>query len=272
MARYTASLLMDGEHVLYRTRQHPLGRIVAARWGIVMVGVAIAALLAIFIGNPGGTARDLLGWVTLALLVVGVVDIAWIYLHWWAEDYAITNRRILKVEGLFNKRAADSGLEKINDAILEQSVFGRMFDWGDLRVLTAAKEVADDYHMLHHAPTFKKTMLLAKQDIEDGLARQIAAPLEALNAREVEEDRRQAESWRRPGRWPRSARRRPRPHRPRRRWRRSSASSPPSATPASSRRRTLKRRRRRSSPRCSHAPTGYHMPDPRPHPEFPCSD
>ncbi len=194
MARYTDSLLMDGEHVLYRTRQHPLGRIVAARWGIVMVGVAIAALLVIFIGNPGGTARDVLGWVTLALLVLGVVNIVWIYFHWWAEDYVITNRRILKVEGLFNKRAADSSLEKINDAILEQSVFGRMFDWGDLKVLTAAEENADDYHLLHHAPTFKKTMLLAKQDIEDELARRITAPLEALNARESEQDRREAEA------------------------------------------------------------------------------
>src|SRR5664280_2305625 len=194
MARYTDSLLMDGEHVLYRTRQHPLGRIVAARWGIVMVGVAIAALLAIFIGNPGGTVRDVLGWITLALLVLGVVDIVWIYLHWWAEDYVITNRRILKVEGLFNKRAADSSLEKINDAILEQSVFGRMFDWGDLRILTAAEEVADDYHMLHHAPTFKKTMMLAKQDIEDELARRITAPLEALNARDVEQDRKATEA------------------------------------------------------------------------------
>jgi len=194
MARYTDSLLMDGEHVLYRTRQHPLGRIVAARWGIVMVGVAIAALLAIFIGNPGGTVRDVLGWITLALLVLGVVDIVWIYLHWWAEDYVITNRRILKVEGLFNKRAADSSLEKINDAILEQSVFGRIFDWGDLKVLTAAEENADDYHLLHHAPTFKKTMLLAKQDIEDELARRITAPLEALNARESEQDRREAEA------------------------------------------------------------------------------
>jgi uncharacterized membrane protein YdbT with pleckstrin-like domain len=194
MARYTDSLLMDGEHVLYRTRQHPFGRIVAARWGIVMVGIAIAALLVIFIGNPGGTARDVLGWVTLALLVLGVVNIVWIYFHWWAEDYVITNRRILKVEGLFNKRAADSSLEKINDAILEQSVFGRMFDWGDLKVLTAAEENADDYHMLHHAPTFKKTMLLAKQDIEDELARRITAPLEALNARESEQDRREAEA------------------------------------------------------------------------------
>jgi uncharacterized membrane protein YdbT with pleckstrin-like domain len=194
MARYTDSLLMDGEHVLYRTRQHPLGRIVAARWGIVMVGVAIAALLAIFIGNPGDPLRGILGWVTLVLLVLGAVDIVWIYLHWWAEDYVITNRRILKVEGLFNKRAADSSLEKINDAILEQSVFGRIFDWGDLKVLTAAEENADDYHLLHHAPTFKKTMLLAKQDIEDELARRITAPLEALNARESEQDRREAEA------------------------------------------------------------------------------
>jgi uncharacterized membrane protein YdbT with pleckstrin-like domain len=192
MARYTDSLLMDGEHVLYRTRQHPLARIVAARWGIVMVGAAVLALLVIFIGNPGGTARDLLGWVTLALLVLGGLNIAWVYLHWWAEDYAITNRRILKVEGLFNKRAADSSLEKINDAILEQSVFGRMFDWGHLRVLTAAEEVADDYRMLHHAPTFKKTMLVAKQDIEEELARRITAPLEELNAREAEHDREDA--------------------------------------------------------------------------------
>jgi uncharacterized membrane protein YdbT with pleckstrin-like domain len=192
MARYTDSLLTEGEHVLYRTRQHPIGRIVASRWGILMVGLAIVALLVILVGNVGGTVRDLLGWATIALLVLGAVNIAWVYLHWWAEDYVITNRRILKVEGLFNKRAADSGLEKINDAILEQSVFGRMFDWGDLRVLTAAKEVADDYHLLHHAPTFKKTMLLAKQDIEDELARRITAPLEALNAHEDEQDRREA--------------------------------------------------------------------------------
>ena len=190
MARYTDSLLVEGEHVLYRTRQHPLARIVGARWGIVAVAVAIALMLAVNIANIGGTARDLLVWVTLGLIMLGALNIGWVYLRWWAEDYAVTNRRILKVEGLFNKRSADSSLEKINDAILEQSIFGRMFDWGNLKVLTAADETADDYVMLHHAPTFKKTMLLAKQDLEDDLGRRIAAPLEALNAREVEQDRR----------------------------------------------------------------------------------
>ena len=37
-------------------------------------------------------------------------------------------------------------------------------------------------------------MLIAKQDIEDELARRITAPLEALNARESEQDRREAEA------------------------------------------------------------------------------
>ena len=194
MGRYTDGLLMDGEHVVYRTRQHPFGRLVDAKIGILAAGLGLAILIVIAVSGMSGGLRDILGWVVLVLIVGGAANIAWIYIRWYQDDYAVTNRRILKVEGLLNKKAADSGLEKINDAILEQSVFGRMFDWGDLRILTAAEEVADDYHMLHHAPTFKKTMLLAKQDIEDELARRITAPLEALNAREVEQDRKETEA------------------------------------------------------------------------------
>ena len=36
-------------------------------------------------------------------------------------------------------KAADSSLEKINDAVLEQSFFGRMLGYGDLDVLTASE-------------------------------------------------------------------------------------------------------------------------------------
>jgi uncharacterized membrane protein YdbT with pleckstrin-like domain len=194
MARYTDGLLMDGERVVYRTRQHPFGRLFDAKIGILAVGLGLATLIVILLAKVTGGAGQVLGLVVLVLLVVGAVNIAWVYLRWYQDDYVVTNRRVIKVEGILNKKAADSGLEKINDAILEQSVFGRMFDWGNLRILTAAEEIADDYHMLHHAPTFKKTMMLAKQDIEDDLARRITAPLEALNAHELDEDRREAEA------------------------------------------------------------------------------
>jgi uncharacterized membrane protein YdbT with pleckstrin-like domain len=192
MARYTDSLLSTDERVLYRTRQHPLGRVVAARWGILTVLASFLVLAWLFLYGPINPVISQ-GIVAFALILcaLGAARIAWIYLRWWAEDYVITSYRILKVEGILNKRSADSNLEKINDAILEQSLFGRLFDWGNLRILTAAKEVADDYHMLHHAPVFKKKMLAAKQDINDRQVSRITAPMEALNAREQERERRE---------------------------------------------------------------------------------
>ena len=60
----------------------------------------------------------------------------------------VTNRRLLKVTGILNKRSADSSLEKINDAVLSQSILGRMFNYGDLEILTAAEQAVDRYHML----------------------------------------------------------------------------------------------------------------------------
>jgi len=166
---YADSLLAEGEHVVYRTKQHPLGRLFASRWGIALAGIGLALLvLLVFFGIGPGLPRDLLGWATLICLVVGGTLIGWTYLAWYQEDYVITNRRVMKVGGVLNKKSMDSSLEKINDAILEQSLFGRIFDWGNLRILTAAEEIADDFHMLHHAPEFKKVMVTTKNDLEEG--------------------------------------------------------------------------------------------------------
>ena len=67
----------------------------------------------------------------------------------------ITNRRVMKVEGVLKKRSADSSLEKINDAVLEQSVFGRMLGYGDLDILTANEQSVDRYRMLSQAQTLQ---------------------------------------------------------------------------------------------------------------------
>jgi hypothetical protein len=91
----------------------------------------------------------------------------------------VTNRRVLKVEGVFRKRSADSSLEKINDAVLEQSVLGRMLGYGDLEILTAAETSVDKYRMLAGAAQFKKTMLDEKHALEEEFLRVPAPPLRA---------------------------------------------------------------------------------------------
>jgi hypothetical protein len=94
----------------------------------------------------------------------------------------VTNRRVLKVEGILRKKAADSSLEKINDAIFEQSVLGRILGYGDLEIMTAAETPVDHYSYLAGATNFKRKMLDAKRALEEELADFPGPPLRAAHA------------------------------------------------------------------------------------------
>ena len=87
-------------------------------------------------------------------------------LRYLNQEYVLTNRRVIQVEGVVNKRAADSSLEKINDAVLTQSIFGRALGFGDLKILTAAEAAISEFRMLADPIEFKKAMLDAKHEYE----------------------------------------------------------------------------------------------------------
>jgi len=91
-----------------------------------------------------------------------MVIFAWTALHYVNQEYVLTNRRVLQVKGVLARTATDSSLEKINDAVLSQSIFGRIFDFGDLKVLTAAEAGIEDFRMIKSPIVFKKAMLDAK--------------------------------------------------------------------------------------------------------------
>jgi hypothetical protein len=178
VARYADRLLADGERVALRGRQHVLATFLEGRvaWAIF---IASLVLVVLDLQLEPGIGRDLFGWLALGLLVVSLAWLAQIYVSWYAQDYVITNRRVMKVEGVLKKRSADSSLEKINDAVLEQSVFGRMLGYGDLDILTANEQSVDRYRMLSQAQTFKRTMLDEKHKLEQEAFRIPAPPLRA---------------------------------------------------------------------------------------------
>ena len=179
MARYADTLLSDGERIALRTRQHWLSTIVDGRvpWAIFLA--AIVLLILRVQAGLNETLALLLGYLILALLVVSLVMLVRLYWSWYAQDYLVTTRRVLKVEGIFNKKSADSSLEKINDAVLEQNLFGRIFGYGDLEILTAAETSVDLYRMLDNAPHFKKVMLDQKHILEDEGNRMPSPPMRA---------------------------------------------------------------------------------------------
>ncbi len=135
---YADGLLAPSERIVRRGRQHWFVLVWRARWAIL--AVVVGTLLLWIRANVSGDTPilDVLGYLTLALFVFGIAVIARGALQFRGEEYVITSRRVIHAEGVVNKRATDASLERINDAVLTESMFGRIFGFGNLDVVTAS--------------------------------------------------------------------------------------------------------------------------------------
>jgi uncharacterized membrane protein YdbT with pleckstrin-like domain len=174
---YADTLLASGERILRIAHQHWFVLVWKARWAVLGLVIAIALTFARVVVGDSGTLWTILSWLAVALVVFGVLNVIWGALTFRAEEYVITSRRIIHAEGVVNKRATDSSLEKINDAVLVESVFGRIFGFGDLDVLTASESGIEKLRMLRDAKDFKKAMLEAKHELELELTRPTMPPV-----------------------------------------------------------------------------------------------
>ncbi len=170
---YARNLLSRGEEVVYESRQHWFA-IIARTWlWILLMIVALAAVIFLFSSTEQFVNETLDGIVTLiavAALLVAIGYIGFVLWDWRNQEWLITTRRVIRAEGVLNKSMSDSNLEKINDARLDQSVFGRIFGYGTLDILTAAEEVGGsniaDFPMIADPIDFKKSMLNQKEMLE----------------------------------------------------------------------------------------------------------
>ena len=162
---YADSLLAKDERILYEGRQHWLAPLSDARNALLIL---LAGLVLVLVEHQVLHWSQLIAYAGLAVMLIGLIWIGIVYLTWRAEEYIITTRRVLKVEGLLDKKSGDSALDKINDAVLKQGLLARLLKYGDLDILTANEEQIDHYEMLNHVVDFKKAMLDAKNELEDG--------------------------------------------------------------------------------------------------------
>jgi hypothetical protein len=179
---YVESLLADGEVIVLRTRQHWLSVFINGLLGWLFgAGGLVLLVFGLWIRGNGegwsGSLGNIVSGASGIIILVGAALVAWRIISWRNQDYMVTNRRVLKVEGVLNKRTGDSGLEKINDAVLDQSVVGRLFKYGDLDILTAAEQAIDVFKMLDKPTAFKRTILDQKHLLDEELAFHPTPPL-----------------------------------------------------------------------------------------------
>lgn len=163
---YIQSMLGENERILLRTHQHRF-----VLFGMIVAELTITLLL--FIGVSAAAFYYPLAAAAFVLMLIPLGSMARDILVWSNHQYLVTNRRVIQVSGIFNKNVVDSSLEKVNDVKMTQSFFGRMFDYGDIEILTASETGANQFKRIGNPVLFKTAMLNAKEKLGfEGMASQ----------------------------------------------------------------------------------------------------
>ncbi|RPI30542.1 MAG: PH domain-containing protein, partial [Chloroflexota bacterium] len=164
---YIESLLGEHERIVYVARQHWFVLLSSITVELVMLVVIVAIGVALPLIFPVIGSTILL-IIPLLLLIVPFLGGLRDTLTWWNRQYIITNRRVMHVSGVFSKNVTDSSLEKVNDVKLEQSAVGRMFNFGDIQILTASELGVANFQRIGEPIRFKTAMINAKEMLEHG--------------------------------------------------------------------------------------------------------
>ena len=172
---YARNLLSRGEEVVYESRQHWFA-IIARTWLWILLAVVTLAIVIFLVSGTEPFVNETIDQIVTLLAVAGLLIaagfVAFTLWDWRNQEWLITTRRVIRAEGVLNKSVSDSSLEKINDARLDQSMFGRIFGFGTLDILTAAEELNSgsngaDFPMIADPVQFKKAMFDQKQMLEN---------------------------------------------------------------------------------------------------------
>jgi len=151
---YVESVLAANEVIVVKTRQHWI--VLAKSFfvnSVLLIVVVLLALLPILFKR-----FEILGIVIALFTILPIAAFAVRYLQWWNEEYLVTNRRVIQAEGVINKHVIDSSLEKVNDVVLDQSFLGRLFDYGNIEILTASEGGVNRLHQIAAPVKFKTEM------------------------------------------------------------------------------------------------------------------
>ena len=135
MGRYIDENLQPGEKVLYSTNAH---------WVFFLPAILLWIVAAVlFFGSgliPGGGPLVLVGWSLAAIVaVVALYKTITAWFHRWTTETDVTNLRVVHKTGFITRQTFEMSLDKIESVDVNQSIPGRIFDYGDVVIMGVGK-------------------------------------------------------------------------------------------------------------------------------------
>jgi len=135
---YAEKNLAPGEAILYRARYH---------WVFYRASLALLATAAILgIGAlvahgkvPESGVATALGITAAAFLAVAVIAFLVRRVRAGTDEFAVTNRRVMRKVGLLSREIEHAPIEKIQDVTVRQGWLGRILGFGTVLLETASE-------------------------------------------------------------------------------------------------------------------------------------
>jgi uncharacterized membrane protein YdbT with pleckstrin-like domain len=143
---YVENNLMKGEEVVHSTKQH---------W-IIFFWPMVLVVLGVFFVVAGESSDGIRGFGAI-LFLVGLVMIIPAIVSYMTNEFAVTNKRVIIKVGLIKRITLEMNLEKIESIGVDQSIPGRIFNYGTI-IVTGTGATKEPFKAIAEPMEFRKAV------------------------------------------------------------------------------------------------------------------
>ena len=140
-----ADNLIADETVIFESKKHWMAPVRASLVAVLLIlGAALIRRLSPSGDGLFGTIGGILDLVALGLFFVGLGWIVYNVVEWRTAEFAVTNVRVLREEGLASRRSSTTLLSSLSDVKTEVGFLGGRMGYGDITLLTQSGGAGQD--------------------------------------------------------------------------------------------------------------------------------
>lgn len=152
---YVDANLIPGEKIVFRTYLHWKEFLPSVL--LFVVGIAFTA---------GAIYQGFDPYLSLLILVIPLGVLCYSYLTWRCSEFAVTDKRVLIKTGIVTRHTLETILTKVENIGVEQTLWGRMFNFGTLYV-TGTGSTKEIFPGIHAPLEFRKAIEAAAVAFEE---------------------------------------------------------------------------------------------------------
>ena len=158
-----AQNLLPNEEVRFESHKHWMAPARDSLWAALMI---IGAILLGWVspnqeGGLFGAVGRILDLFRVGLFVFGVGWIIYNVVVWRTAQFAVTTMRVLRYEGLVQRRTSETLLTKVTDTRLSVPLVGKALGYGDVKIMTGSGEAgADNFKTITRPVEFRSAAMV----------------------------------------------------------------------------------------------------------------